>query len=78
MWYEYILLCSDSKTYVGCTNDLKDRKKQHDKGEVPATKNKLPVRFTAYFAFSKKHTAFKFEKYLKSNSGRVFTKKHLI
>lgn len=76
MWYVYILLCSDGKTYIGCTNDLKDRKTRHDKGQIDATKDRLPVNLISYFAFKNKYTAFNFEKYLKSGSGRAFTKKH--
>lgn len=76
MWYVYVLLCSDGKTYTGCTDDLKDRRKRHDKGQIPATKDRLPVKLVAYFAFSNKYTAFNFEKYLKSGSGRAFIKKH--
>ncbi len=78
MWYVYILLCVDNRTYIGCTDDLKDRKSRHDIGHVPATANRLPVKLIAYFAFSNKYTAFNFEKYLKSGSGRAFLKKHSI
>jgi len=76
MWYVYILLCSDKKTYIGCTDGLKDRKKRHDNGQISATKDRLPVELICYFAFSNKYTAFNFEKYLKSGSGRAFIKKH--
>ena len=76
MWYVYILLCSDGLPYTGCTSNLKDRKSCHDKGQVPATANRLPIKLVTYFAFSNKYTAFNFEKYLKSGSGRAFLKKH--
>lgn len=76
MYYVYILLCSDDKPYTGCSYDLKDRINRHTKGQVPATKDRLPVKLIAYFAFSSKYTAFNFEKYLKSGSGRAFIKKH--
>ena len=76
MYYCYILLCSDHKTYIGGTNDLKDRIQRHQKGYVEATKNRLPVKLITYFAFSTEHTAFNFEQYLKSGSGRAFLKKH--
>ena len=76
MWYVYIFLCSDGRTYIGCTDDLKDRIKRHNRGNIPATKLRLPVKLVAYFAFSNKYTAFNFEKYLKSGSGRAFLKKH--
>jgi putative endonuclease len=76
MWYVYILLCVDNRTYIGCTEDLKVRKFRHDNGQVPAKANRLPVKLIAYFAFTNKYTAFNFEKYLKSGSGRTFLKKH--
>ncbi len=76
MFYVYILLCSEHRTYVGSTNDLKDRIKRHQSGYIPATKNRLPVKLIAYFAFCEEETARKFEQYLKSGSGRAFMKKH--
>lgn len=78
MYYCYILLCSDSKTYIGATNDLKDRIQRHQKGFVDATKRRLPVTLIMYFAFNSEHIAFKFEQYLKSGSGRAFLKKHFL
>jgi len=76
MYYCYILLCNDNKTYIGATNDLKYRIMRHQKGYIDATKDRLPVRLITYFAFSTEHTAFSFEQYLKSGSGRAFIKKH--
>jgi predicted GIY-YIG superfamily endonuclease len=71
-----MLACSDKKTYIGCCDNLKERIIRHEKGNVPATKDRLPVKLITYFAFTSKYTAFNFEKYLKSGSGRAFTKKH--
>ena len=76
MYYIYSLKCKDG-FYVGCTDNLKDRLNRHEKGQVPATANRLPVELEFYFAFNDKYKAFKFEKYLKSGSGRTFIKKHL-
>ena len=53
-YYVYVLLCNDGKPYTGCTDDIKERKKRHDKKQVPATKDKLPVKLVSYFAFSNK------------------------
>lgn len=74
----YILLCKDGLPYIGCTDDLKDRLIRHQKSQVPATKDRFPVKLITYFAFSNKYTAFNFEKYLKSGSGRAFMNKHNI
>ena len=76
MWYVYLLLCADGKLYTGCTDNWEERLVRHSKGYVPATKNRLPVKCMSYFAFSNKYTAFNFEKYLKSGSGRAFINKH--
>ncbi len=77
MWYVYVLLCFDKKTYIGCTNDLKDRILRHSKGQIAATENRLPVSLIAYFAIKNKEKAFMFEQYLKSGAGRVFLHKRL-
>jgi len=78
MHYVYILQCNDKKTYLGCTNNLKDRLERHKKGNVPATANRLPVELDFYFAIKNKYKAFEFEKYLKSASGRAFIRKRLL
>jgi len=77
-YYVYILKCKNNLPYIGCTDDLKARLERHNKGFVPATKPLLPVKLVSYFAFSDKYVAFKFEKYLKSGSGRAFLRKHEI
>jgi len=76
MYFVYILKLFNNKTYIGCTNELKDRVKRHNTRRVNATKYFTPVKLISYFAFSNKYTAFNFEKYLKSGSGRAFVKKH--
>lgn len=76
MYYVYILRCINNKPYTGCTDNLKERIERHENGYVPATKPLLPITLISYFAFSNKYTAFNFEKYLKSGSGRAFIKKH--
>jgi predicted GIY-YIG superfamily endonuclease len=77
MYYVYVLNCGDGECYTGCTSDLKERIERHRRGQVPATRKRLPVELLAYFAFKKKYTAYEFEKYLKSGSGRAFLKRHL-
>ena len=76
MYYVYILKCNDGDLYTGCTDNLKERIDRHNKGYVPATKDRKPVELMTYSVFKNKYTAFEFEKYLKSGSGRAFIKKH--
>lgn len=75
MYYVYSLKCRDG-FYVGCTDNLKERIERHKNGYVPATKKRIPIKLDFYVALQDKYKAFEFEKYLKSASGRAFTKKH--
>ena len=76
MHYVYLLRCTDNRTYIGCTDNLKGRKDRHDKGHIRATRDRLPIKLVSYIAFANKYSAFNFEKYLKSGSGRAFIRKH--
>ena len=71
----YILQCSDGTTYTGCTHDLKDRLSRHNRGSVPATKDRRPVVIITYIVFTDKYKAYAFEKYLKTGSGRALLNK---
>ena len=72
----YVLKCSDNGFYVGCTDNLKNRFKEHTDGKVKNTKSRLPVILWQYHCFRSKEIAYKFEKYLKTGSGIAFVKKH--
>lgn len=73
-YFVYILKCADGKLYTGCTENLKERLERHNNGYVPATENLRPVELVTHVVFNNKYKAFKFEKYLKSGSGRAFFK----
>jgi hypothetical protein len=45
---------------------------------VISTKYRLPVEVWTYIVFNDKYKAYKFEKYLKSGSGRAFLNKRLV
>ena len=77
-FYVYILACNDGQLYTGCTRNLKERFNRHQKGWIPITKDKIPVKLAWCGAFPEQSIAFEFEKYLKSGSGRAFAKKHLL
>ena len=74
MKYVYILA---EHFYVGIADDLRNRLKKHNAGEVSHTSKYGPWRLKTYVAFSDEKQAFAFERYLKSASGRAFAKKRL-
>ncbi len=78
MKYVYLLKSEiyPSRYYVGCTGDLKKRLAEHNRGESTHTKKFLPWRLISYFAFEDHDKADAFEAYLKTASGRAFSKKH--
>jgi putative endonuclease len=78
-FYVYILQ-SESEAghfYVGLTEDLHARLKKHNAGEVPHTAKLCPWRIKTAIAFTNRERASKFERYLKTASGRAFAKKRL-
>jgi len=77
-YYVYFLINNQNKHYIGCTNNIKDRIKRHNRGEVKATKYYVPWKLKSCFIFDNRHTAFKFEQYLKTGSGRNFMRNHNI
>jgi putative endonuclease len=79
MTYVYILhsIPSPEKFYVGVTKDLRSRLQKHNAGDVSHTSKFLPWEIKTYIAFTDEKQAVTFEKYLKSASGRAFSRKHL-
>lgn len=79
MFYVYFIRSVDfsSQTYIGLTDNLKQRLETHNSGGSIHTKHYRPWRLVNYFAFDDKFKAAAFEKYLKSGSGRAFAKKRL-
>lgn len=76
MYYTYILRNYETgRYYVGYTNDLKNRLKEHLSGKVQSTKSNLNYQLEWYCAFKTEKQAIAFEKYLKSGSGIAFMKK---
>jgi predicted GIY-YIG superfamily endonuclease len=79
MMYVYFLQSIDfpKETYVGLTDDLRARLTAHNKGQSKHTSKFKPWRVVTYLAFSDHEKAVAFERYMKSSSGRAFTKKRL-
>lgn len=70
-YYVYILYSlKDNKLYIGLTNNLKKRLSEHARGDVEATKNRLPIKLIHYEYFINREDAEAREKFLKSGYGR--------
>lgn len=77
-FYVYILKSTaDEKWYTGCTNDLRKRFNQHQKGQVTSTKKRLPVELIYYEMCLNQEDAYNREKYLKSGMGKRYIKNRL-
>jgi putative endonuclease len=71
MYYVYVLLSlKDNKFYIGRTDNLVDRYKDHSAGKVLSTKDRRPLELIYYEAYSKREPTFIQEKLYKSGQGR--------
>ena len=62
--------------YVGITNDVRDRVDWHNRSLTGHTVLHRPWLLVVSLEFPSESEAVRFEKYLKSGSGRAFTKRH--
>jgi putative endonuclease len=80
MYYVYILrsIADPKRTYVGSTRDLRKRLAGHNSGKSIHTNKFKPWELMVYVAFHERCAAERFERYLKSGSGRAFARRHLL
>jgi putative endonuclease len=67
---------SPSRHYTGITNNITDRLEWHNHGPCGHTVRDRPWSLVVSMEFPTEEAAVRFEKYLKSGSGRAFTKRH--
>jgi putative endonuclease len=67
-----------TKYYVGLTEDLAKRLKEHNAGLSYYSKRYMPWDVETYVVFRNKSLAEKFEIYLKDGSGQAFLTKRLL
>jgi predicted GIY-YIG superfamily endonuclease len=67
-----------AQTYIGSTSDLRKRLAEHNAGKSTHTNKFKPWELTACTALPEKPLAEKFERYLKSGSGRAFAQRRLL
>jgi putative endonuclease len=79
MHFVYILISQkDNNFYIGFTNDLERRIKQHNNGQVASTKPRRPFKLFHLEGFATKEEAVKKEKYYKSGLGREKLKSMMV
>jgi putative endonuclease len=80
MYYAYILQSErhPKRLYVGFSSDLKTRISDHNDGKNVSTRTGRPWKLVFYAAFQEKAEALAFEAYLKTSSGKAFTRKRLL
>jgi putative endonuclease len=73
--YVYILRSlKDRLFYIGYTEDLKTRVKDHNMGKNVSTKNRRPLELIFYEAFPSKQDALRRESYFKTTKGKTTLK----
>ena len=80
MFYVYSLRSErhPKQTYIGFTENLKQRLLTHNQGGSPHTAKFAPWQLEFYCAFKDENKARQFELYLKSHSGKAFANKRLL
>ncbi|MFH1363389.1 MAG: GIY-YIG nuclease family protein [Candidatus Omnitrophota bacterium] len=72
MHYVYVLQSENSEyIYVGSTNDLERRVKEHNKGQNYATKKYIPLKLVYYEAYLDKKDASNREHKLKHHGSAI-------
>ena len=71
MYYVYVVFSKkDNELYIGYTNDLEKRIREHKSGKSLATKFRQPLALIYYEVYLRWSDAKRREKYLKGGNGR--------
>ncbi len=78
MYYVYYIRSQTSpdQTYIGFTSNLKQRLLDHNSGKSVYTKQYKPWTLVGFLGFDTELKALRFERYLKSNAGRIFIRRY--
>jgi putative endonuclease len=78
MYYVYVIKSlKDGKLYIGQTNNLVKRIKEHNKGLVVSTKNRKPFKLIYYEGCNLLQDSLKREDSFKTGFGRAYLKRRL-
>ncbi|TES90931.1 MAG: GIY-YIG nuclease family protein [Candidatus Cloacimonadota bacterium] len=71
-YYVYVLFSlKDNKFYIGFTNDIKRRMREHNQGKNPSTSYRLPLELIYYEAHLNKEDVRRRERYFKTTKGKT-------
>lgn len=70
MFYVYLLLLDNEKTYIGSTRDLRRRFKEHGDKKVKSTEKAEIIKLIHYESYSLESDARRREKFLKTTEGK--------
>jgi len=77
-YYVYVLRSiKNNDLYIGFSGDLRERVKDHDQGNVKATKDNRPWKLVYYEAYHDKRDATKRERQLKNHRAKSDLRKQL-
>ncbi|MCK4917263.1 MAG: GIY-YIG nuclease family protein [Candidatus Omnitrophica bacterium] len=75
MYYVYVLVSKkDDNIYIGITNNLNRRLREHNTGRTQSTKSRVPFEIVYYEEVKERENARNREKFLKSGCGRELIK----
>jgi len=77
MLYVYVLKCKDGTVYIGQTNNLERRLRDHGAGKVKWTRVRLPIVLMKSWSFDTREKAVEYERKFKSGYGRQWIKRNL-
>jgi len=80
MFYVYYLKSKSfpDKTYIGFTENPKQRLLEHNSGKSVYTKPFGPWELVGFLGFDQEEKARRFELHLKTNAGRVFLRRYFL
>ena len=80
MFHVYLIVSGSHRDryYIGFSSRPDDRLTEHNDGKNPSTAGFVPWSFAAIFSFPAEERARRFERYLKSGSGRAFLRRHVL
>ena len=78
MYYVYVIKSKRGLTYIGQTQNLQQRLKEHNAGKSQWTSQDDEWKIIYTKTFESRSEAMRYEKWLKSGTGRDFIKKHLL